>query len=147
MLIARTSSHLSSLNSSTGYSVMAHTVCPFPLTWHDQARFQFPCLSWHGLSSLTGKKRSNLRTPSLSGPYTLLGPLRSPYSDRSSVVNFPARAQRSFPFSLQTGLVIFSPCSCQMGLTDWIIPPSTCDILDVFASVNFVKNVTSFSTP
>ena len=39
--LARTSSHLSSLDSST--SLLAHTFRPCPLTWY--GCFQFPCLS------------------------------------------------------------------------------------------------------
>ena len=61
------------------------------------------------------KKRSNLRTPSHPSQYTLLGPFRSPCSDRSSDVNFPVRSQRSCPSNLKTSPVIFSSFSSHVG--------------------------------
>ena len=104
ILFARTSSRLSSLDSPTGLSVMAHTRCPFPLTSDGRACFQFPCLSWQGSASLERRHQTFA--------HQVFHHNKKLFWERSSVVNFPCestrRAQSSFLRFLHTwsGLLI-----------------------------------------
>ena len=121
---ARTSLHFPSLDSSSRLQVMAHMFLPVSF---DAIRPSLPPISLPVLIRLVLPHRE----------HTLQGPLRSPYSNISSDVNFPVKVHRSFPSSFEDGpshvFFVFLPCGF---LINWFDTSCNFDIQDAYTYVN-----------